>query len=81
MSDKFFKVKFRVRNVSPPRHVVLTINPAAYAASPKADIGANVAACAVVAAGVDDLAQLAFVGIWRVGDAKAEIKFGERSPE
>jgi hypothetical protein len=75
------KAKFRVRHVSPPRHVVLTINPAAYASSPKADIGANVAACAVVAAGVDSLDDLAFVGIWRVGDAKAEIKFGERLPQ
>lgn len=73
------KAKFRVRHAVPYRHVVLTINPASYAGKPLGCIGSDVVACAAVAAGVDPDG-LALVGVWTVGDAKAEIKHGERLP-
>ena len=73
------KAKFRVRHSVPYRHVVLTINPAAYAGKPLDCIGSDVVACAALSAGVDPDG-LALVGVWKVGDAKAETAFGERLP-
>lgn len=74
------KAKFRVRHTVPYRHVVLTINPAAYAGKPLDCIGRDIAACAALSAGVADASALALVGVWTVGDAKAETAFGERLP-